>query len=106
MVTKADVSLFVIVRSVTFAEPSVIVPLTVRLLNAMRWLVIVRTFGLVTVRESAVRSDPRATVPAIVSVANRWPAPRVIEPLPPVKVTRSEEHTSELLSPYDLVCRL
>src|SRR5256886_6627905 len=87
MVTKAVVSLFVIVRSVTFMEPSVIVPLTVRLLNAMRWLVIVRTFALVTVRESAVRSDPRATVPAIVSVANRWPAPRVIEPLPPVKVT-------------------
>src|SRR3989442_14980896 len=87
MVTKAVVSLFVIVRSVTVTEPSVIVPLTVRLLNAMRWLVIVRTFALVTVRESAVRSDPRATVPAIVSVANRWPAPRVIEPLPPVNVT-------------------
>src|SRR5439155_750251 len=42
---------------------------------------------LVTVRVSAVRSDPRATVPAMVSVANRWPAPRVIVPLSPVKVT-------------------
>src|SRR2546428_1650995 len=87
IVTKAVVSLFVTVRSVTFTDPSAIVPLTVRLLNTMRWLVIVSTFALVTVRESAVRSDPRATVPAIVSVANRWPAPRVIEPLPPVKVT-------------------
>src|SRR6266705_728546 len=87
MVIKAVVSLFVTVRSVTFTDPSAIVPLTVRLLNTMRWLVIVRTFALGTIRESAVRSDPRATVPAIMSVANRWPAPRVIEPLPPVKVT-------------------
>src|SRR2546428_10413397 len=72
IVTKAVVSLFVTVRSVAFADPSAIVPLTVRLLNTMRWLVVVSTFALVTVRESAVRSDPRATVPAIVSVANRW----------------------------------
>src|SRR5213594_1770450 len=87
MVTKAVVSLFVTARSVTFKDPSAIVPLTASLLNAMRWLVIVSTFAFVTVRVSAVRSDPRATVPAIISVANRWPAPRVIEPLPPVKVT-------------------
>src|SRR2546422_6176649 len=87
MVTKAVVSLFVTLRSVAFTDPSAIVPLTVRLLNAMRWLVIVSTFEVVTDRVSAVRSDPRATVPAMVSVANRWPAPRVIEPLPPVKVT-------------------
>src|SRR2546422_882783 len=80
MVTKADVSLFVIVRSVTFAEPSVIVPLTVRLLNAMRWLVIVRPFGLVTVRESAVRSDPIPSVPALVSVPTPLAAPRGVEP--------------------------
>src|SRR5438093_11052827 len=86
-VTKAVVSLFVTERSVTFTGPSAIVPLTARLLNAMPWLVIVRTLELVTVRVSAVRSDPRATVPAMVSVANRWPAPRVIVPLPPVKVT-------------------
>ena len=87
IVTKAVVSLFVTERSVTFTGPSAIVPLTARLLNAMPWLVIVRTLELVTVRVSAVRSDPRATVPAMVSVANRWPAPRVIVPLSPVKVT-------------------
>src|SRR3989454_1948539 len=87
IVTKAVVSLFVTERSVTFTGPSAIVPLTARLLNAMRWLVIVRTFALVTVRVSAVRSDPRATVPAMVSVANRWPAPRLIKALPPVNVT-------------------
>src|SRR3989442_13926693 len=80
MVTKAVVSLFVTVRSVTFTAPSEIVPLTVRPLNTMPWLVIVSTFELVTVRESAVRSDARATVPAMVSMANRWPAPRGIEP--------------------------
>src|SRR2546425_2157533 len=87
MVTKAVVSLFMTERSVAFTDPSAIVPLTVRLLNAMRWLVIVSAFELVTVRVSAVRSDPRATVPAMVKVANRWPAPRVIVPLPPVNVT-------------------
>src|SRR5256712_50493 len=87
MVTKAVVSLFMTERSVAFTDPSAIVPLTVRLLNATRWLVIVSAFELVTVRVSAVRSDPRATVPAMVNVANRWPAPRVIVPLPPVKVT-------------------
>src|SRR2546428_1619701 len=87
MVTKAVVSLFMTERSVAFTDPSAIVPLTVRLLNAMRWLVIVSTSELVTVRVSAVRSDPRATVPAMVNVANRWPAPRVIVPLPPVNVT-------------------
>src|SRR5437899_9751009 len=87
MVTKAVVSLFMTERSVAFTDPSAIVPLTVRLLNAMRWLVIVSAFELVTVRVSAVRSDPRATVPAMVNVANRWPAPRVIVPLPPVNVT-------------------
>src|SRR2546426_132468 len=89
MVIKAVVSLFVTVRSVTFTDPSAIVPLTVRLLNTMRWLVIVSTFALVTVRESAVRSDPRATVPAIVSVANRWPAPRLMEP--PERLTTTVE---------------
>src|SRR2546425_1541393 len=36
MVTKAVVSLFVTVRSVTFTDPSAIVPLTARLLNTMR----------------------------------------------------------------------
>src|SRR3989475_5120327 len=87
MVTKAVVSLFMTERSVAFTDPSAIVPLTVRLLNATRWLVIVSAFELVTVRVSAVRSDPRATVPAMVNVANRWPAPRVIVPLPPVNVT-------------------
>ena len=35
MVTNAVVSLLVTVRSVTFTDPSAIVPLTVRLLNAM-----------------------------------------------------------------------
>src|SRR5213594_4480831 len=87
MVTEAVVSLFVTVRSVTLTDPSVIVPLTVRLLNAMRWFVIVNTFELVTVRVSALRSVARATVPAMVSVANRWLAPRVIEPVTLVKVT-------------------
>src|SRR5438132_1857899 len=87
MLTKAVVSLFLTERSVAFTDPSAIVPLTVRLLNAMRWLVILSAFELVTVRVSAVRSDPRATVPAMVNVANRWPAPRVIVPLPPVNVT-------------------
>src|SRR3989449_10443934 len=87
MVTKAVVSLFVTERSVAFTDPSAIVPLTFRLLNAMRCLVIVSTSELVTVGVSAVRSDPRATVPAMVNVANRWPAPRVIVPLPPVNVT-------------------
>src|SRR2546428_11284575 len=87
LVTKAVVSLFVTVRSVAFTDPSAIVPFTVTLLNAMRWLVIVSTLESVTHRGSAVRSDPRATVPAMLSIANRWPAPRVIEPLPPVKVT-------------------
>jgi len=71
MVTEAVVSLFVTVRSVTLTDPSVIVPLTVRLLNAMRWFVIVNTFELVTVRVSALRSVARATVPAMVNVANR-----------------------------------
>src|SRR5438876_8606222 len=71
MVTYAFVSLFVTVRSVTLTDPSVIVPLTVRLLNAMRWFVIVNTFELVTVRVSALRSVARATVPAMVNVANR-----------------------------------
>src|SRR5947199_392379 len=87
MVTEAVVSLFVTVRSVTVTEPSATVPLTVRLLNAMRWFVIVNTFELVTVRVSAVRSVARATVPVMVRVANRWLAPRVIEPLTLVKVT-------------------
>src|SRR3989475_12209981 len=87
IVTKAVVSLFVTERSVTFTGPSAIVPLTARLLNAMRWLVMVNRCELVTVRVSAVRSDARATVPAIVSVANRWHTPRVIKLLPPVKVT-------------------
>src|SRR2546428_5985501 len=87
MVTKAVVSLFVTERSVAFTDPSAIVPLTASLLNAMRWLVIVSTFAFVTVRVSAVRSEPRATVPAIISGADRWPAPRVIEALPPGKVT-------------------
>src|SRR5213592_786392 len=87
MVTEAVVSLFVTVRSVTLTDPSAIVPLTVRLLNAMRWFVIVNTFELVTVRVSALRSVARATVPAMVSVANRWLAPRVIEPVTLVKVT-------------------
>src|SRR5947209_10674522 len=81
------VLLLLTARSVSFTDPSTIVPLTVRLLNAMRWLVILSAFELVTVRVSAVRSDPRATVPAMVNVANRWPAPRVIVPLPPVNVT-------------------
>jgi len=71
MVTEAVVSLFVTVRSVTLTDPSVIVPLTVRLLNAMRWFVIVNTFELVTVRVSALRSVARATVPAMLNVANR-----------------------------------
>src|SRR5439155_21509989 len=92
MVTEAVVSLFVTVRSVTLTDPSVIVPLTVRLLNAMRWFVIVNTFELVTVRVAALRSVARATVPAMVSVANRWLAPRVIEPLTPVKVTAEPIH--------------
>src|SRR5438445_10713996 len=55
IVTKAVVSLFVTERSVTFTGPSAIVPLTARLLNAMTWLVIVRTLVLVTVRLPAVR---------------------------------------------------
>src|SRR2546422_8492400 len=87
MVSKAVVSLFMTERWVAFTDPSAIVPLTVRLLNAMRWLVIVSTSELVTVRVSAVRSDPRATVRAMVNVATRGPAPRVIVPLPPVNVT-------------------
>src|SRR2546422_850571 len=49
MVTKAVVSLFMTERSVAFTDPSAIVPLTVRLLNATRWLVIVSAFELVTV---------------------------------------------------------
>src|SRR5207245_5882530 len=57
------------------------------LVHALRRRVIVRPFELVTVRVAGVRSDPRATVPAMVNVANRWPAPRVIVPLPPVNVT-------------------
>src|SRR3989441_1791342 len=87
MVTKAAVSLFLTERSVAFTDPSAIVPLTVRLLNAMGWLVILSAFEPVTVRVSAVRSAPRATAPAMVNVATRWPAPRVIVPLPPVNVT-------------------
>src|SRR3989475_2962525 len=87
MVTKAAVSLFLTERSVAFTDPSAIVPLTVRLLNAMRWLVILSAFELVTVGVSAVRSAPRATVRAMVNGATRWPAPRVIVPLPPVNVT-------------------
>src|SRR2546422_113698 len=88
MVTNAVVSLLVTVRSVTFTDPSAIVPLTVRLLNAMPGFVIVSTFELVTVSVCAVRSDPRPTVPAIISVANRRPAPRVMEPPPPAKGPR------------------
>jgi len=87
IVTKAVVSLFVTVRFVTLTDPSAIVPLTVRLLNAMLWLVIVNVLEFATVRVSAVTSDPRATVPAMVSLANRWPAPRRIEPLALVNVT-------------------
>src|SRR5947208_15393992 len=87
MVTEAVVSLFVTVRSVTLTDPSAIVPLTVRLLNAMRWFVIVNTFELVAVRVSPLRSVARATVPAMVSVANRWVAPRVIDPVTLVQVT-------------------
>src|SRR5438128_11034897 len=62
MVTKAVVSLFVTLRSVAFTDPSAIVPLTVRLVNAMRWLVIVRPFKVVTVRVAAVGSGQRAAV--------------------------------------------
>jgi len=45
----------------------------------MLWLVIVNVLEFATVRVSVVRSDARATVPAIVSVANRWPVPRTID---------------------------
>src|SRR2546428_2093002 len=36
----------------------------------------------------------------------RWPAPRKRPVAPPASATRSEEHTSELQSRSDLVCRL
>ena len=42
---------------------------------------------LVTVSVSATRSDAREMDPSIVSVANRWPPPRAMEPVVPVKVT-------------------
>src|SRR3989449_10554132 len=87
MVTKAAVSLFLTERSVAFTDPTAIVPLTVGLLNAMRGLVMVRAFEPVTVGVRGVGWAPRATVPAMVNVANGWPARRVIVPLPPVNVT-------------------
>src|SRR5207248_4013270 len=62
---------------------------------------------------AAVRQDPRIASAAL-EIAKPgesvriWPVRDVIEPR--VKVegpgVRSEEHTSELQSPYDLVCRL
>src|SRR5213594_1144882 len=61
--------------------------MTVRLLNATLWLVIVNVLEFTTVKFSAVRSDPRATVPAMVSAANCWPEPRRIDPLAPVNAT-------------------
>src|SRR5207245_11626360 len=42
---------------------------------------------LVTVSVSATRSDAREMDPSIVSVANRWPPPRAMEPVVPVKLT-------------------
>src|SRR3989442_715712 len=87
MLTKAVVSLFVTERSVAFTDPSAIVPLTVRPLNAMRWLVIVSTFELATVGVSGVGSDGRATARAMVNGATRCPARGVIVPPPPVNVT-------------------
>src|SRR6266568_5488943 len=42
---------------------------------------------LVTVSVSATRSDAREMDPSIVSVANRWPTPRAMEPAVPVKLT-------------------
>src|SRR5437867_9937833 len=44
-------------------------------------------------------------------VSAEGPKGKLVQPLPPglsakVEGTRSEEHTSELQSPYDLVCRL
>src|SRR5207247_11262182 len=68
MVTEAVVSLFVTVRSVTLTDASVIVPLTVRLLNAVRWLVFVNKFELVMVMMFAIGSVTRASVPALVYV--------------------------------------
>src|SRR5438128_10585794 len=81
MVTKAVVLLFVTVRSVAFTDPSAIVPLTVRLFNAMRCLTTVSTFEVVTDSVSPVRADPRATVLAMGRVGNRWCAARVLRPL-------------------------
>src|SRR5437868_9042703 len=57
----------------------------------------------------AAGAVPRA---ALTSEAH-WPLARVLStsatvwsPIKPVKVGRSEEHTSELQSRFDLVCRL
>src|SRR5437867_10156206 len=69
-----------------------------------------RPYGSVFARRGAVRSPGG---PAAVLVGQRGrgarhaPAPEAAgRPQPATGRPRSEEHTSELQSPYDLVCRL
>src|SRR5256885_3580796 len=54
------------------------------------------------------RSARRAFTASRSSVVGGWPGAVVTEKPPPVSArsTRSEEHTSELQSPCNLVCRL
>src|SRR5207248_10483821 len=49
---------------------------------------------------AAGRTPPRPSRPGCPTPAPRWPRSS------PTGLARSEEHTSELQSPYELVCRL
>src|SRR2546426_12438414 len=57
---------------------------------------------------SGWRSSGNSSTAARVSVGSSWPRRRAGPPRTrsPRRVTRSEEHTSELQSPCNLVCRL
>src|SRR6266516_7431301 len=56
-----------------------------------------------------IRRPPRSTLFPYTTLFRSWPSGRPIWPSPTpaeAELPRSEEHTSELQSPYDLVCRL
>src|SRR5437867_6057441 len=55
---------------------------------------------------STERSTPVTRAPRRAAAAATWPGPQATSSTARPARTRSEEHTSELQSPYDLVCRL
>src|SRR5207248_10099102 len=50
--------------------------------------------------------SPKRAIVARQKISFRIPTNHHLSPVAPPAASRSEEHTSELQSPYDLVCRL